>query len=112
MSNYDEEYDDDTAISGDFYSIVNAAQLNELEEVERAREREKAARDQLAEAQRSSAMTLMQIAGLRSAKEIEAMMKDKDTREIAKSEEEEQKRKDAERERLVNKFPPPILKHS
>ena len=101
--------DDDDYIAGDFHSLVGQAQFNELEEVERQREKERAAARRLAEEQKSNAMTLMQIAGMKSAREIEQLAKEKETRYIASSEAEEQKRKEAERARLNAPFPPPDL---
>lgn len=110
MSDFD-DYEDDGYVAGDFRMIVGQVQLNELEEVERQREREREAAKRLAEEQKSKAMSLMQIAGLKTAKEIEQLAQDKNAQETARTEAEEQKRKEAERERLHAPFPPPNIKH-
>lgn len=110
MNDFD-DFDEGNNIAGDFYSIVGQAQFNELEMVEKQREAEREAQRRLAEEQKSQAMTLMQIAGMRSQKEIDALLREKNAKADEQLVQEEQKRKDAERERLVNQFPPPNIKH-
>ena len=97
--------------SQDFYSIVAQAQFSELEAVEKQRERERELARELAEKQNAASMTLMQIAGMKTAKELEAAQAATDVREDERLEAEAKKRKQDERERLHNQFPPPDLKH-
>ncbi len=104
------DFDDEDYIANDFHQLVGAAQLNELREVEKQRDAEREKMKQLAEAQNAKAMTLMQIAGLQSQKELDAAAAEKNAVEEKRSQEEEAKRKETERARLVNKFPPPDLK--
>jgi hypothetical protein len=106
------EYDDDSYVAQDFHSLIGSAQLSELQEVERKRDLEREAMRQLAEDQKSSAMTLMQIAGMRSQKEVDAVAVEKDAAEAKRIQDAEAKRKEQEHARLVNKFPPPDLKHN
>lgn len=101
--------DSDHYVSGDFYSIVGAAQINELEAVEKQREKEREAAKRLAEDQKSSAMTLMQLAGMKTRKELEQLAQAKDAKEDLKSDAERAKLKAEEQARLVNQFPPPNL---
>jgi hypothetical protein len=103
---------DEDNIAGDFFSLVGRAQVAELEEIERLRDKERAAMRALAEEQRSPSMTLMQIAGMRTQKELDALADQKNVQEEQRDHDEELKRKEAERARLVNQFPPPDLKHS
>lgn len=106
------EFDDDDYIAGDFYSLVGSAQLNELREVEKRRDAEREQMRQLAEDQASKSMTLMQIAGMRSQKEIDAATEEKNVVEEKRSRDEETQRKAQEHARLVNQFPPPDLKYN
>lgn len=106
-----DDFDDDQ-IAGDFHSLVGNAQLNELIEVERRRDAEREAMKQLAEDQKSSALTLMQIAGMRTQKELNALALEKNEVEEKRSRDEELKRKEIENARLVNQFPPPDMRHS
>jgi len=106
-----DDFDDDQ-VASDFLSIVGDAQLNELIEVERRRDAEREAMKRLVEEQQSSAMTLMQIAGMRTQKELNALALEKNEAEEKRSRDEEIKRKEIENARLVNQFPPPDLRHS
>ena len=106
-----DDFEDDNAVAGDFYSIVGSAQYNELVEVEQQRERDREAQKLLAEQQKSDAMTLMQIAGMKTKKELDTLAQEKNAAEEKRSELEEKQRKEAEHARLVNQFPPPDLKH-
>lgn len=106
------EQEDDDFVSNDFYSLIGGAQLNELREAERQREIEREARQQLAQQQDPKAMTLTALAGMRSKKEIDALAEEKNALEDKRMQTEEQKRKEQEHARLVNKFPPPDLKHN
>jgi hypothetical protein len=108
MNDFD-DFDETNHVSGDFYSLVGQAQLSELEQVEKQREAEREAQKRLAEEQQSSAMTLMQIAGMRTRKEIEQLTREKDVKDDERLANEDKKRKEAERERLSNQFPPPDL---
>jgi hypothetical protein len=106
------EFDDDNYVANDFYSLVGDAQLKELREVEKQREIEREKMKQLAEESQSKSMTLMQIAGLRSQKEIDALSLEKNEAEEKRLKDEDTKRKEQEHARLVNQFPPPDLKHN
>lgn len=110
MSDFDEF--DDEIVAGDFYSLIGAAQHNELVEVEKQRERDRQAMQELEEKQKSAAMTLMQIAGLKSQKEIDQLLAEKNEADVKRVEEEERKRKALENARLTDQFPPPDLSHS
>lgn len=105
------EFEDDTYVAGDFYSLIGNAQLSEMIEVEKQRDIEREERQQLAEAQTPNAMTLMQIAGLRTQKELEAAAEEKNAVEDKRSKEAETQRKEQEHARLHNPFPPPDLRH-
>jgi len=107
-----DDFDDGNYVAGDFYSIVGQAQINELEEVEKQREAEREAQKRLAEQQKSQAMTLMQIAGMRTKKELDQIAAVENAKADLKLAAEELKRKEAERERLHTQFPPPDIKHS
>lgn len=106
------EFDDDDFVSNDFYSVVGNAQLNELRAVEKQREIEREKMNELAEDQESKAMTLMQIVGLRTAKELEVAAEEKNVVEDQRMRAEETKRKEQANAQLVNQFPPPNLTHS
>lgn len=105
------DYDDEDVVAGDFYSLVGSAQLAELIEVERKREHEREAMKALEIKRNSTSMTLMQIAGMKTQKELAALQHEKNAVEEAKSNTEESERKKAENAKLTNAFPPPDLKH-
>jgi len=105
------EFDDDE-IADDFYSLVADAQLNELKAVDaqRAYEREEIAL--LNEHRKEQAMTLMQIAGMKSQKELDRIAAEKHSEEVEQTKNEDRKRKAAENAKLTDQFPPPIISHS
>lgn len=107
-----DDFDDENHVAGDFYSLVGGAQFNELQEVEKQREREREAQKRLLEQQQNASMTLMQIAGMKTHKELSALAAEKDAAEEKRLQQEEAKRKEAENARLVTQFPPPDIKHS
>ena len=107
MSEYDDDMD--AYVASDFYSIVGDAQLNELKEVEKARDREREEMRLLQEKAKNASMTLAQVAGLKSAKEMEQLLQEKNTRDDAKLVDENKQRKAEEKARLENRFPPPEL---
>lgn len=104
MSELDDDY-----VADDFYSLVGNAQLNELKEIEKAREEERELQKQLAAKQNPNAMSLMALAGLRSQKELEVLAEQKNADEDKRLQDEQTKRKEMENARLVTKFPPPNL---
>lgn len=107
MSEYDDDMD--AYVASDFYSIVGDAQLNELKEVEKAREKEREDWRILQEKQKNPSLTLAQVAGLKSAREMEQLLDEKNTRDDAKLVDEAKQRKAEEKARLENRFPPPEL---
>lgn len=107
MDEFDE--DNDAYVASDFYTLVADAQFNELKEVEKHRAREREDARLLQEKSNASVMTLAQIVGLRTEREMEQLTQDRDEREVEKSEAEDKKRKADEKERLVARFPFPDL---
>jgi len=105
------DLEDESYIAGDFYSLIGSAQLNELKQVELAYVAEREEAQQLTQEQNPGAMTLMQIAGLRSQKELDAVAEEKNAVEDKRLADAEVQRKEQENARLQNKFPPPDLKH-
>lgn len=103
---------DDEEIYGDFYSLVAQSQVNELLAVDKQREQERESMRLLAEKNKQAAMTLMQIAGLKSQKELDQITAEKLDEDVKRSEEENRKRKAAENAKLQDQFPPPTITHS
>lgn len=105
MSDY--EYEDDDFVSPDFAMLIDSAQRNELAALEKAREREREAQRKLNAANSSQAMTLSQIIGLKSQKELDQEAAAKLSAEEKKDLVDETKRKENAKQRLANQFPPP-----
>lgn len=112
MSDPFDDYSDDDYVAGDFHSLVGLAQYNELVEVEKQREAERKRAQQLREESASKDMTLMQIAGLKSQKEIDKETALKDAADQKRDLAEQQKRKDIEHAKLRDQFPPPNITDS
>lgn len=107
MGEFDDVNEDE--ISGDFFTLVNQVQFNELEAVEKQREQEREINRELQSRHDAAAMTLIQVAGLKSQKEIDQLLHEKNQADIKRQEADEKKRKDAEHARLIDQFPPPDL---
>ena len=105
---YDE--DDEYAVSPDFNTVIMTAQYNELVAYEKEREKLRDRERELYEASQPKARTLMQIAGMRSQRELDAELAAKQQREEDQSAQREKAIKAEEQNRLVSRFPPPILR--
>lgn len=103
------EDDEENFIAYDFHTLVYDAQHAELVLEEKRREEEREKARELAQQNNPSAMSLMQIAGLRSQKELDKEAAEKTSQEVAQDKVAEQRRKDEENERLVARFPYPDL---
>lgn len=106
MSSPFDGYDDDDYVATDFHMIVGEAQYNELVEVEKQRERDREAARAL---RKENEMTLMQIAGLKSQREIDKELTAKDTVEQQRLQLETMKRKEQENAKLRDQFPHPNI---
>jgi cell division protein FtsB len=106
MSDPFDDYNDDDYVASDFHMIVGEAQYNELVKVERQREREREAARAL---RKANEMTLMQIAGLKSQREIDKEDSTKDVAEQQRLQLETVKRKEIENAKLRDQFPHPNI---
>lgn len=100
---------EDAFVAADFYTIVHDAQMNELEAEEKRLNEERERNRELARQQNPNSMSLMQVVGLRTKKELDRDVESKMEEEEKKSEETIQKEKEEAHARLTNKFPPPIV---